>query len=102
MLSVPPARMFNLVFQRGTVALRFKDGTSADLYCVDPAHFAVALWRATGSAEHCADALVGAPHLTMVGDELRDESGRPLSLTGEGAVFGALGHRLPSPWSAQQ
>lgn len=76
---------------RGAVALRFEDGTSADLYCVDPAHFAVALWRATGSAEHCADALVSATHLTMVGDELRDIANRPLTLSGEGAVFAALG-----------
>ncbi|MEP7343608.1 MAG: DNA polymerase/3'-5' exonuclease PolX [Gemmatimonadaceae bacterium] len=76
---------------RGTVALRFQDGTSADLYCVDPAHFAVALWRATGSAEHCADALLGASHLTLVGDELRDAKGYALPLTGEAAVYAALG-----------
>ncbi len=76
---------------RGTVALRFEDGTSADLYCVDPAHFAVALWRATGSAEHCADVLLGASHLTLVGDELRDASGHALALTGEAAVYAALG-----------
>ena len=82
---------------RGTVALRFEDGTSADLYCVDPAHFAVALWRATGSAEHCADALLGAPYLTMVGDELRDSSGRPLALTGEAAVYAALGLTYTEP-----
>jgi DNA polymerase (family 10) len=82
---------------RGTVALRFEDGTSADVYCVDPAHFAVALWRATGSAEHCADALLGAPNLTMVGDELRDSSGRALQLTSEAAVYAALGLTFTEP-----
>lgn len=76
---------------RGSMALRFEEGTSADLYCVDPAHFAAALWRATGSAEHCADALMEAPHLTMVGDELRDAAGRPLLLAGEAAFYTALG-----------
>jgi len=82
---------------RGAVALRFEDGTSADLYCVDPSHFAVALWRATGSAEHCADALVNAPNITMVGDEFRDASNRPLALSGEGAVFAALGLSYVEP-----
>ncbi|MBV6521869.1 MAG: DNA polymerase/3'-5' exonuclease PolX [Gemmatimonadaceae bacterium] len=82
---------------RGSVSLRFTDGTSADVYCVDPAHFAVALWRATGSAEHCADALVAAPHVTLVGNELRDGSNRPISLTDETAVYAALGLSCVEP-----
>lgn len=36
------------------VALRLVDGTRVDLYCVPVGAFAGALWRATGSASHCA------------------------------------------------
>ena len=36
----------------GAVRVRFVDGTVLDLHCVTPDKFAIALWRATGSAAH--------------------------------------------------
>jgi DNA polymerase (family 10) len=38
-----------------TTRIRFVDGTLLDLHCVEPADFAVALWRTTGSDEHVAE-----------------------------------------------
>src|SRR6185503_4905357 len=35
-----------------SVTIRFVDGTRLDLHCAQPEHYAVALWRATGSDEH--------------------------------------------------
>ena len=37
-----------------SVSLRLTDGARVDLYCVPVGGFAAALWRATGSASHCA------------------------------------------------
>ena len=35
-----------------SVTITYVDGAVLDLYCVEPADFGTALWRATGSAEH--------------------------------------------------
>jgi DNA polymerase (family 10) len=37
-----------------SVSIRFVDGAKLDLYCVEPRHFGVELWRATGNDEHVA------------------------------------------------
>ncbi|MFN8572965.1 MAG: DNA polymerase/3'-5' exonuclease PolX [Gemmatimonadaceae bacterium] len=79
------------------VSLRFEDGTRADVYCVDIARFPVALWRATGSAEHCADVLADAQSLTMVGDQLRDADGRTVPIDSEGALYHAFGLQFTPP-----
>ena len=76
-----------------SVSIRYVDGTRVDLHCVRPEQFAVALWRATGSAEHVAEvtARAAARGLTLVGDELRDARGAPLALPDEAALYDALG-----------
>ncbi|MDQ3697669.1 MAG: DNA polymerase/3'-5' exonuclease PolX [Gemmatimonadota bacterium] len=76
-----------------SVSIRFVDGTLLDLHCVEPARFAVALWRATGSADHVREVEARAAErgLTLVGDELTDQSGTPLTLPDEAAFYAALG-----------
>jgi len=76
-----------------SVTVRYVDGTLLDLHCVRPAEFAVALWRATGSAEHVAEvtAHAAARGFAIDGDELRDESGRPVELADEAAFYATLG-----------
>lgn len=76
-----------------TVSIRFVDGTLLDLHCVPPDEYAVALWRATGSADH-ERAMVEralARGLTLDGAALRDAGGRPVALADEAALYAALG-----------
>lgn len=77
--------------------LHFEDGTRADIYCVDLTHFPVALWRATGSAEHCADVLADSEGLTLVGDQLRDASNRAVPVESEEALYELLGLAYTAP-----
>ena len=57
--------------------LRFDDGLQLDLACVRPEQFALALWRATGSASHVKAMTERAASLglTLAGDELRGNDG---------------------------
>ncbi|MFN8582220.1 MAG: DNA polymerase/3'-5' exonuclease PolX [Gemmatimonadaceae bacterium] len=73
------------------VTLHFDDGTRADMYCATPSSFALTLWLATGSAEHCAEAIRSSPQLELVGDRLHDPAGRALDLQSEQALYSALG-----------
>jgi DNA polymerase (family X) len=76
-----------------SVQLQFIDGTRLDLRCVTLAHYAVALWRATGSAEHVtlvSERLV-ARALALVGDELRDADDAALPIPTEEALYEAAG-----------
>lgn len=76
-----------------SVSIRFVDGTLLDLHCTAPEQFAVALWRATGSAEHerAVREHAAARGLTIVEDELRGADGRALPVPDEPALFQALG-----------
>jgi DNA polymerase (family 10) len=78
---------------RPSVTVRFVDGTVLDLHCVRPACFAVALWRATGSAEHVRDVQARAERLgyTLRGDELVDGHGTPIPVRDEEALYRVLG-----------
>lgn len=57
----------------GAVHLRFVDDTELDLTCADGRHFAFALWRETGNAEHVAQVVARAASrgvdLTTLGSE---------------------------------
>lgn len=77
----------------GSVSLRFVDGTLLDLHCVEPLHFGVALWRATGSAEHVRQLSEHARLLGfgIQGDQLFDPSGAPVSTPDEQTFYAALG-----------
>ena len=77
----------------GAALIRFVDGTVLDLHCVTPDTFAIALWRATGSAAHEGDVLAhaAARGLSIVNDELRDASGTRIPVHDERALYDALG-----------
>ena len=78
---------------RPSVTVRFVDGTVLDLRCVRPACFALALWRATGSAEHVRDVEARAERLGYVlrGDELHDAHDTPIPVRDEEALYRVLG-----------
>jgi DNA polymerase (family 10) len=82
-----------------SVSIRFVDGTLLDLHCTTPDEFAVALWRATGSAEHEREVRErGATRgLTFHEDALHDASGRALPIADEPALYNALGLRYIEP-----
>ena len=83
----------------GAITIRFVDGTLLDLYCVEPAQFGMALWRATGSAEHVADVLLRIEHrgLQVRGDTLIARHGKPIPTETEEAVYDAAGMRWIPP-----
>lgn len=76
----------------GSVGLRYVDGTRLHLHCVSPDRFAVALWRATGSAAHERDVRSHAASRGIVieGDELVVD-GRARLVPDEVAFYEALG-----------
>ncbi|MGI9076621.1 MAG: DNA polymerase/3'-5' exonuclease PolX [Gemmatimonadaceae bacterium] len=75
-----------------SVSIRYVDGTRLDLHCVHPDEFAVACFRATGSAEHIRDVLAHASGVgfTLNGEELCDARGRATSLADEKSLYRAL------------
>jgi DNA polymerase (family 10) len=82
-----------------SVAIRFVDGTRLDLHCVDASGFAVALWRATGSADHERDVREHAARagLQLAGDALHDAGGAMLSVPDEPALYAAVGLAYVEP-----
>jgi DNA polymerase (family 10) len=76
-----------------SVSIRYVDGTRVDLHCVRPEQFGMALWRATGSAEHVAavTAVAASRGLSIANDELRDAAGAVLPVPDEAALYAALG-----------
>ena len=82
-----------------SVRLRYVDGTQLDLHCVRPEQYAVALWRATGSAEHVAGVAerLAARGLTLVGDELRGADGRAVAVADEAALYALAGMAFVVP-----
>lgn len=83
---------------QASVAIRYVDGTRLDLHCVEPAAFAVALWRGTGSASHIDEvrAALGKKGLTIEGDELHRD-GDTLPVADEAALFSAAGLSFIEP-----
>ena len=75
----------------GAVSIRYIDGTRMDLYCVEPENFAVALWRATGSADHieAVGRRLASRGMRLAGDSLLDKRGRPIPCGDEAAVYAA-------------
>ncbi len=82
-----------------SITVRFVDGTLLDLHCVRPEHFAVALWRATGSADHTSQLANRMSTLGYAfdGDELLDASGGSVPLGEEPEFFAALGLAYVTP-----
>jgi DNA polymerase (family 10) len=74
-----------------SVSIRYVDGTKLDLYCVGPESFAVALWRATGSAEHVANVQerLASRGTRVVGDSLADAHDNPVRCEEEADLYAA-------------
>ena len=72
-----------------SLTLRFDDGVLVDLVCVRPEQFALALWRATGSAAHVRQVTerAAARGLVLAGDELRGDDGALLSVLEERDLY---------------
>ena len=75
------------------VEIQFVDGQRVTLRCTYPQHFAVALWRATGSDEHVE--LVRTKLLErgieVTGDALREAPQRALDIPDEHSLYRAAG-----------
>jgi DNA polymerase (family 10) len=76
----------------GSVHIRFVDGTHLDMYCVSPADYPVALWRATGSRAHVEEMTLLARNrgFEITGDSLVRQGGKRVALKNEDAFFTAL------------
>ncbi|GLC27139.1 DNA polymerase/3'-5' exonuclease PolX [Roseisolibacter agri] len=76
-----------------SVRVRYVDGTQLDLHCVRPEQYGVALWRATGSAEHVAEVThrLHARGFTLAGDELRDADGHVVPVPDEASLYARAG-----------
>ncbi len=76
-----------------SVTIRFVDGTLLDLHCVSHDEFAMALWRATGSATHERALRDRAESLgfTIDGNRLLDSAGEPVAIPDEERLYTTLG-----------
>lgn len=76
-----------------TLSLRLENGVRVDLACVRPEQFALALWRATGSASHVLQVMERAAALgfTLANDELKRADGTAVPVPTEAALYEALG-----------
>ena len=84
---------------RGHAAIQYVDGTLLDLYCVPADEYAVALWRATGSAGHVAEVsdALGQRGFALVDDHVVDPDGRPVAVPDEPSLFALVGASCPPP-----
>ncbi|HEY7878968.1 MAG TPA: nucleotidyltransferase domain-containing protein, partial [Gemmatimonadaceae bacterium] len=75
------------------VSLRLVDGARVDAYCTTSDEFAVAWWRATGSASHEREIHMraAARGLTIIDNQVRDRSGRALHIPDEETLYRAVG-----------
>ncbi|MEI6739966.1 MAG: PHP domain-containing protein [Gemmatimonadaceae bacterium] len=82
-----------------SLRLRFDTGLSADLWCVRPEHFAVALWRATGSRAHveAVIARIATHGLIVTGDELRRGDGSVVEVPDETTLYRLAGLAYCAP-----
>ena len=76
-----------------SLALHMINGVRADLHCVPDASFPIALWRTTGSKEHCERVI---EHLRERGfairdDRLVDPAGHVVADAGEESVYRSAG-----------
>jgi DNA polymerase (family 10) len=76
-----------------SITIRFVDGTLLDLHCVSPDEFAMALWRATGSAEHEREVRDRAESLgfSIDGDRLLDANGARVPIPDEERLYSTVG-----------
>lgn len=83
---------------QASVAIKYVDGTRLDLHCVEPAAFAVALWRGTGSTAHVAAVLAELEKkgLSLHGDVLR-HNGDTLPVAEESELLAAAGLAFIEP-----
>ena len=63
------------------------------MHCVEPSHFALAFWRATGSAEHERDVRTrsAARGVTIGDDAVTDATGATIPIPTEAALYDAAG-----------
>jgi DNA polymerase (family 10) len=82
-----------------SVSIRFVDGRRLDLHCARPEHYAVALWRATGSDAHVTlvRTRLAERGLHLAGDEVHDADGRPQPIGSEDDLYRAAGLDLVPP-----
>jgi DNA polymerase (family 10) len=80
-------------------AVTYVDGTRLDLHCVPPRDFAVALWRATGSATHVADvsARLAERGFSIMGDVVRNTRDAVVDVPDETALYALAGLTLVPP-----
>jgi DNA polymerase (family X) len=74
-------------------SITYMDGAQLDLHCVSPRDFAVALWRATGSAEHVTAVTerLAQDGIVLDGDTLRDAHGSTLDVPDETKLYALAG-----------
>jgi DNA polymerase (family 10) len=84
---------------RASVTITYVDGACLDLYCVEPADFAVALWRATGSHEHVDQvaSLLGERGFALEGDHLVDERDARVPIADEARLYAHAGRAFVPP-----
>ena len=70
-------------------SITYADGAHLDLFCVNDDDFIVALWRATGSAEHTATMLqlLARKQITLRGDALIDARGARIPIEQESDIY---------------
>ena len=83
----------------GSVAITYVDGTCIDLHCVAPEEFAIALWRATGSADHLGAmaARLAERGFALSGDRLLDERHAVVPIADETALYERAGLAFVPP-----
>ena len=76
----------------GSVHVRFVDGTHLDMHCVGKGDYPVALWRATGSADHVEELTVLAQKkgFEIMGNSLIGKGAKRVDLADEESLFTAL------------
>ncbi len=85
-------------------SITFVDGARLDLHCTTPADYAVALWRATGAAEHVrqvAERLAERGY-ALRGDEIVESSGAVAPVADEAALYALAGLAFVPPELREQ
>jgi DNA polymerase (family 10) len=82
-----------------SLGITYVDGARLDLHCVADDDFAVAWWRATGSAEHVRDvtARLAQRGLTLQSDTLHDARGARVPIADEAALYALAGLAFVPP-----
>ena len=82
-----------------SIGIVYVDGTRLDLHCVESADFTVALWRATGSAEHLDAVLARLAErgFALEGDRLLDERHAEVPLSDESTIYAHAGLAFVPP-----